>query len=125
MSNARNLANLLSGDTTVTSADIADGTVATVDIVDGAITTAKIGDGQITQAKFASGLNLGAGLFKGENGTTGDTTNGAGDIFRVNEQTLNTNTTITSAENVSATGPLTIADGVTLTVNSGGTVAIV
>ena len=42
MSNARNLANLLNSDTTITSADIADGTVATADIQDGAITAAKI-----------------------------------------------------------------------------------
>jgi len=32
----------------------------------------------------------GAGLFKGENGDTGDTTNGLGDIFRVHENALDT-----------------------------------
>jgi len=67
----------------------------------------------------------GAGLFKGENGETGDTTNGAGDIFRINEQTLNTSVTIDADENASATGPLTIASGVTLTVTSGGNLSIV
>jgi len=67
----------------------------------------------------------GAGLFKGENGETGDTTNGAGDIFRINEQTLNTNVTIDADENASATGPLAIASGVTLTVTSGGNLSIV
>jgi hypothetical protein len=36
----------------------------------------------------------GAGYFQGENGATGDTTNGKGDIFRVHEQQLDTNTTI-------------------------------
>jgi hypothetical protein len=65
----------------------------------------------------------GAGLFKGENGTTGDLANGAGDIFRINEQTLNTNTTIDSDENASCTGPLTVASGVTLTVN--GNLAVI
>ena len=44
-----------------------------------------------------------------------------GGIFRVNAQTLNTDTTILATENANVTGPLTIATGVTLTVNSGGT----
>ena len=69
-----------------------------------------------------SGLSNLPGMFKGERGTVG--TN-AGDIFRVNEQTLNTNVTIGSTENASATGPLTVATGVTLTVDSGGSLAIV
>jgi len=63
----------------------------------------------------------GGGLFKGENGEVGSS---AGDIFRINEQTLNTNVTIDADENASATGPLTIASGVTLTVTSGGSLAI-
>jgi hypothetical protein len=57
-----------------------------------------------------------AGYYKGERGTVGPAT-GAGDIFRVNEQTLNTNVTIDADENASATGPLAIASGVTLTVS--------
>ena len=61
----------------------------------------------------------GGGMFKGDNGTVGSR---AGDIFRINEQTLNTNTTIGSAENSSCTGPLTVASGVTLTVNGNLTV---
>jgi len=64
----------------------------------------------------------GGGKFKGENGTVGDA---PGDIFRINEQTLNTNVTIDADENASATGPLTIASGVTLTVTSGGNLSIV
>jgi hypothetical protein len=59
----------------------------------------------------------GAGLFKGNNGDTGDTSNGSGDIFRVNAQTLSADTTIDADENASAAGPLTVASGVTLTVN--------
>ena len=42
-------------------------------------------------------------------------------IFRTNAQTLATNTTILSTENANVTGPLTINSGVTLTVESGGT----
>jgi hypothetical protein len=64
----------------------------------------------------------GGGLFKGENGEVGSS---AGDIFRINEQTLNTNVTIDADENASATGPLAIASGVTLTVTSGGNLSIV
>ena len=64
----------------------------------------------------------GGGMFKGDNGTVGS---GAGDIFRINEQTLNTNTTIDADENASATGPLAVASGVTLTVTTGGNLSIV
>lgn len=64
----------------------------------------------------------GGGMFKGENGTVGSR---AGDIFRINEQTLNTNVTIDAAENASCAGPLAIASGVTLTVSAGGNLSIV
>ena len=56
----------------------------------------------------------GGGFYKGENGTSGSS---AGDIFRINEQELNTDVEITATENASATGPLTVASGTTLTVN--------
>ena len=64
----------------------------------------------------------GGGMFKGDNGTVGSR---AGDIFRINEQTLNTSTTIDADENASATGPLAVATGATLTVASGGSLSIV
>ena len=64
----------------------------------------------------------GGGYFKGDNGTTGSS---PGDIFRVNETELNTNTTILATENASATGPVTVASGITLTVDAGGTLAII
>lgn len=63
--------------------------------------------------------NSGGGQFKGENGTVGAS---PGDIFRINEKVLNTDVTIASGENASCTGPLTVASGVTLTVN--GTLVI-
>ncbi|MAI17189.1 MAG: hypothetical protein CMH04_00840 [Marinovum sp.] len=124
MSNARNLANLLNSDTTVTSADILDGTVATQDIADGAITTAKIPDGAITAAKINSGVTLGGAYFQGENGAVGATA-GKGDIFRVHEQELNTDVTIAATDNALASGPLTVASGITLTIANGGRLAIV
>ena len=124
MSNARNLANLLNSDTTVTSADILDGTVATADIADNAITAAKIPDGAITAAKINSGVTLGGAYFQGENGTVGATA-GKGDIFRVHEKELNTNVTIAATDNALASGPLTVASGITLTISAGGRLAIV
>ena len=124
MSNARNLANLLNSDTTLTSADILDGTVATQDIADNAITTAKIPDGAITAAKINSGVTLGGAYFQGENGAVGATA-GKGDIFRVHEKELNTNVTIAATDNALASGPLTVASGITLTIANGGRLAIV
>ena len=67
---------------------------------------------------------VGGGRYKGERGTLGPAA-AAGDIFRVNEQTLNANVTIDATENASATGPLAVASGVTITVTSGGNLAIV
>tara|TARA_Y100001937_G_scaffold83837_1_gene113432 strand:- start:982 stop:1368 length:387 start_codon:yes stop_codon:yes gene_type:complete len=128
MSNARNLANLLNSDTTITSADIADGTVATADIQDLAVSTGKIANGAITAAKIDSGVTLGVGAFQGDNASgalRGDTTDGKKDIFRVHEQELNTNVTIAATDNAVAAGPLTVASGVTLTVANGGRLAIV
>ena len=47
-----------------------------------------------------------------------------GGMFRTNAQTLDVNTTIEATENANVTGPLTIASGSTLTIESGGNVAI-
>ena len=71
---------------------------------------------------IAQGTPTGGGMFKGENGTVGTQ---AGDIFRINEQILNTSTTIDADENANATGPLAVASGVTLTVTTGGNLSIV
>jgi type IV secretory pathway VirB9-like protein len=128
MSNARNLANLLNSDTGITSADILDGTVATLDIQDSAVSTAKIADGAITSAKIDSGVTLGVGAFQGDNvsgALRGDTTDGKKDIFRVHEKELNTNVTIAATDNALASGPLTVANGITLTIANGGRLAIV
>ena len=48
-----------------------------------------------------------------------------GGMFRVNSQTVDVDTTIEAAENATATGPLTVSSGVTITVNSGGNLAII
>jgi hypothetical protein len=64
----------------------------------------------------------GGGMFKGDNGTVGYR---PGDIFRINEQTLNSDVTINADENASCTGPLAVATGATLTVTAGGNLSIV
>lgn len=46
-------------------------------------------------------------------------------IFRVNAQSLTSDTTIDADENASAAGPITVATGVTLTVTTGGSLSIV
>ena len=44
-----------------------------------------------------------------------------GGLFRTNAQSLTADTTILATENANVTGPFTVASGVTLTVESGGT----
>jgi len=46
-------------------------------------------------------------------------------VFYYNAQTVTTNTTIASTENALSVGPITIANGVTVTVNAGGAWSIV
>ena len=77
-------------------------------------------NGTVTATSFSgdgsglTGVSAGGGLYKGENGTVGSN---AGDIFRINQQTINTSVTIDATENASATGPIAVASGVTLTVS--------
>jgi len=74
-------------------------------------------DGAGTLSFGAAAAGGGAGYFQGENGATGDTTNGLGDIFRVHEDQIDTNVTIAANNNALCAGPLTVATGVTVTVN--------
>ena len=78
----------------------------------------------VMHTPVAQSSERGGGLYKGERGTLGPAA-AAGDIFRVHEQTLNTNVTIDATENAIAGGPLTVASGVTLTVTTGGNLSIV
>lgn len=89
--------------------------------------TTGVADGQILQYSGSNSrfepvtFQGGAGYFVGENGTTGNTSTGLGDIFRVHEAALDTATTIPSNTNALAAGPLTL--NAALTVN--GTVTVV
>ena len=65
----------------------------------------------------------GAGYFLGNTSATGDTTAGLEDIFRVNSATCDNSCEIASGTNASATGPLTLSSGVTVTVT--GVLAVI
>ena len=75
-------------------------------------------------ATISPAANIVGGLFKGERGEIGQS-NAAGDIFRINEQTLNSDVTIDATENASCTGPLAVATDVTITITTGGNLSIV
>jgi len=80
--------------------------------------------GNVSAAEYYGGggnlTGVGGGYYKGDNGATGSS---AGDIFRINELALDASVTITSSENASATGPLSVSSGITLTVE--GTLVII
>ena len=107
---------------------LVDGTDFTATNGSDVVLTSGAATGDIIDVLMFTAVDLatavGGGRYKGERGTLGPAA-AAGDIFRVNEQTLNTNVTIDATENASATGPLTVASGVTLTVTSGGNLSIV
>ena len=94
-------------------------------IQDGQIATADLADDAITSGKIADSVTLGVGFFQGENGARGDSSSGKGDIFRVNEATLNTSTTIAAGYNASCARPLTISTSGTVNLTVNGNLTIV
>ena len=84
-------------------------------IADGAIT-----DDDVNTAQFSSG----SGFFQGENGNTTSASK-KGDIFRVNEATLNTSVSIASGDNASCAGPLTVSTSGTVNLTVLGNLTIV
>lgn len=107
---------------------LVDGTDFTATNGSDVVLTTGAATGDIIDVLMFTAVDLatagGGGRYKGERGTLGPAA-AAGDIFRVNEQTLNTNVTIDATENAVATGPLAVASGVTITVTSGGNLSIV
>lgn len=73
----------------------------------------------------AGGGSSNSVYMKGGAATIGTLASEGTNIFRVNANTLNYNTTISSGENAQATGPLAVASGITLTISSGARVSIV
>ena len=134
----------------VTGAKIADDAINSEHYTDGSIDTAHIADDQVTLAKMA-GLARGkiiygdssgnpAALTVGSNGQTlvsdgtdiswgeaaaGATGGGSDKVFWENAQTVTADYTITNNYNAGSFGPITINNGVTVTVGSGETWTIV
>ena len=79
--------------------------VGTSDLEDNAVTTAKITDGSVTAAKINSAVALGGPSL------------GAASIIRTNALTISENITIPATSNGFSAGPITIANGNTVTVN--------
>lgn len=111
-------------DSAVTSAKIGVDVIAAEDLAANSITTAEITDGAITQAKLASSISLG-GYFLNKDGTTTTNASDKDKMFRVNATTTTGNITLATGDNASATGPITIGSGFTITVSSGARLAIV
>ena len=88
------------------------------------IVSRSIKDGEIVDADTNSSFSSGSGFFQGENGSTAQSSK-KGDIFRVNEATLNTSVTIASGDNASAAGPLTVSTSGTVNLTVNGNLTIV
>lgn len=78
----------------------------------------------IHSAGSTTAVSSGGGAYLGE-GAGGTTVGSSGDIIRINEATLNTSQTMAATDNGSATGPISIASGVTLTISSGATFVVI
>lgn len=81
--------------------------------------------GATGNAYWANAAGGGSTYMKGGPSVVGTLASEGQNIFRVNANTLNTNTTFVAGENGQATGPLTIAAGMTLTIETGARVSII
>jgi hypothetical protein len=79
-----------------------------------------------TSGFYVGGIQTlgGTGYYKGNLGTIG-VANNIGNIYRLNSNTLTANVTILAGENTYAVGPISVANGATLTIQSGARVVIV
>tara|TARA_B100000085_G_scaffold279035_1_gene301703 strand:+ start:100 stop:504 length:405 start_codon:yes stop_codon:yes gene_type:complete len=112
-------------DGAVNSAKIGVDVIAAEDLAANSITTAEITDGAVTQEKINSSVALGSGYYIGKDGSVVGNANGRDNLFRVNTNTTTGNVTIAANNNASTTGPLTIGNGFTITITSGGRLAII
>ena len=113
------------GANSVTTAKIGADVITADDIANNSITTAQIQNGAVTQAKIDSSVALGAGYYIAKDGSVNGNASGRDNLFRVNLNATTGNVTIPAANNASVTGPLTIANGTTLTITSTGRLAII
>ena len=112
-------------DNAVNSAKIGADVIVADDVANNAITTAQIQNDAVTADKIADSVELGAGYYIGKDGTVAGNTSGRDNLFRVNTNATTGNVTIAANNNASVTGPLTIANGTTLTITSTGRLAII
>ena len=113
------------GANSVTTAKIGADVITADDIANNSITTAQIQNGAVTQAKIDSAVALGAGYYIANDGSVAGNSSGRDNLFRVNLAATTGNVTIPAANNASVTGPLTIANGTTLTITNTGRLAII
>lgn len=104
---------------------IAIGTSVGIEANGGIGTTGQLLASNGTSVYWADAPVSNAVYMKGGAATIGTLAEGGSNLFRVNANTLNYNTTISTGENAQATGPITVSSGITLTVESGARVAIV
>ena len=112
-------------DNAVNSAKIGADVIVADDVANNAITTAQIADDAVTAAKIADAVALGAGYYIAKDGSVAGNSSGRDNLFRVNLNATTGNITIAANNNASDTGPLTIANGTTLTITSTGRLAII
>ena len=112
-------------DNAVNSAKIGADVIVADDVANNAITTAQIADDAVTAAKIADAVALGAGYYIAKDGSIAGNSSGRDNLFRVNLNATTGNVVIPAANNASVTGPLTIANGTTLTITSTGRLAII
>jgi hypothetical protein len=77
-------------------------------------TATDISDGAVTAIKLDPSIKIG--------GATGG---GTDRVFYENDQTVNTDYTLTASKNAMSAGPITVASGVTVTVPSGSTWTVI
>lgn len=88
--------------------------ISTQHLSAGAVTTQKIADGAVTEAKIDPNAKI--------RGATGG---GTDRVFYENDQVVTTAYTITSGKNAMTAGPITINDGIAVTVPDGSTWTVV
>jgi hypothetical protein len=118
-----NVTTLKVGNTTFTTTNaIFGGTITT----NGSIGTAGqvLTSGAGTNAYWST-ITGGTTYMKGGSATQGSLASEGQNIFRVNANTINYNTTFVAGENGQATGPVAVASGITLTVQTGARISIV
>ena len=88
--------------------------ISTQHLSAGAVTTQKIADGAVTEAKIDPNAKI--------RGATGG---GTDRVFYENDQVVTTAYTITSGKNAMTAGPITINDGIAVTVPDGSTWTVI